>query len=632
MEGCIKNLLVYSSNTKRILKENSPQIVWPPKTKKPKFLLTQVQPKLDAIEQIRGDLNAENIEVPGIVVAGAQSSGKSSLLESLSDITLPSGENITTRVPLILRLEKQKDCDRHAIIGETADLLPSTSEKITDLSKIPKKITEYTNKLVGTQGCVEDKPIHIKVVSPNGPTMTLIDLPGITHLSKGNVQEDIHSATVDLVKKYIKNEQMIILCVVPALDDFANSEAIKLAKEVDPEGKRTLGVITKVDLCKADTKIEEKLKGDDDNVNLSLGFIAVRNRTPEEVKKGISINKLRKKEQQFFNTSSHFYGIPKRFWGMDTLIDKVSELQMASIDEFIPKMTIMLKEKINNLKLSYQSLAPEFNNDVQKMQHLVRIIVSVVTEFKALAKSFDDCDEDSDLHISPRTFELYNKFAESLETSKPDFYTKEYEEKIQVAINESRCIMLFNFMSHVAFNQLFIESHKKMYKETSTILVENIYTYIKRVLITIVKIKIENRYPQLNEAIESVVIEYIDNQKEHVLKNINTLVESESFIFTQNTEYAKKIKEMNESDAIKFLQTSLKSYSDVSISRFCDYVPMQCHLFFVTHVYKHLHEFVDFEKMSHYLVDDDTIKEKREETETSLLRFEKALNILNQLK
>ena len=59
---------------------------------------------------------------------------------------------------------------------------------------------------------------------------------------------------------------------------------------------------------------------------------------------------------------------------------------------------------------------------------------------------------------------------------------------------------------------------------------------------------------------------------------------------------------------------------------------MQCHLFFVTHVYKHLHEFVDFEKMSKYLVDDEHIAEKREETELSLTRFNKALAILTSLK
>jgi interferon-induced GTP-binding protein Mx1 len=570
--------------------------------------------------------------VPGIVVAGAQSSGKSSLLESLSDITLPSGENITTRVPLILRLERQKDCERHAIIGETADLLPGTSEKISDLSKVPKKISEYTNKLAGNSGCVQDKPIHMKVVSPDGPTMTLIDLPGITHMSRKNVQEDIHEATVSLVKKYIQNEQMIILCVCPALDDFANSEAIKLAKEVDPEGKRTLGVITKVDLCKADTKIEEKLRGEENNVQLALGFIAVRNRTPDEVKKGINITKLRQNEEQFFNTSSHFYGIPKKYWGMNTLIDKISELQMSSVDEFIPKMLTMLKEKIGVLKFKVDQLAPEFNNDVQKMQHLVRIIVSVVAEFKALAKSYDDCDEEGILHISPRTFELYTQFSQELSDKQPDFYTEEYKEKIQVAINESRCIMLFNFMSHIAFHQLFIESHKKMYREVAGNLVDRVYDYIKTVLITIVKNKIDNRYIQLNSAIEDVVVEYINIQKELVLKNIHTIVDSESFIFTQNKEYADKIKDMNEPDAIKFLQTSLSSYSEVSVSRFRDYIPMQCHLFFVSNVYKHLHEFVDFEKMSIYLVDDENIKEKREESELSLTRFQKAYDILFKLK
>lgn len=626
-----KSVRMKISMLQRKIEEHCPRIVFP-KTNKPKFLLTQIQPKLDAIEQIRGDLNAENIEVPGIVVAGAQSSGKSSLLESLSDITLPSGENITTRVPLILRLERQKDCERHAIIGETADLLPETSEKITDFSKISKKIVEYTNKLAGNDGCVHDIPIHMKVVSPDGPTMTLIDLPGITHISRKNIQSDIHEATVSLVKKYIQNEQMIILCVCPALDDFANSEAIKLAKEVDPDGKRTLGVITKVDMCKSDTKIGDKVRGEDNNVQLKLGFIAVRNRTPEEVRKSISAMKLRDREKEFFNTSPYFYGIPKKYWGMDTLIDKISELQMASIDEFIPKMIIMLKEKIGVLKVKYDHLAPEFNNDVQKMQHLVRIIVSVVTEFKALAKSYDDCDEDGLLHISPRTFELYAKFSKELNEKKPDFFTDDYKDKIQTAINESRCIMLFNFMSHVAFNQLFIESHKKLYREVSNSLVSDMYEYIKTVLITIVKNKTDNRYVQLNDAIEEVVIEYIDLRKTEVLKNIDTLVNAESFIFTQNEEYAEKIKNLNEPDAIKFLQHSLSSYSSISVSRFCDYIPMQCHLFFVTDVYKHLHEYVDFEKMSRFLVDDDNIQEKRCETETSLSRFKKALDILSSLK
>ena len=126
-----KSVKMKMSMCKRFFEEHSPQITFPNSKPKVKLLLSHIQPKLDAIEQIRGDLNAENIEVPGIVVAGAQSSGKSSLLESLSGITLPSGENITTRVPLILRIEKQINCERHAIIGSSPDLLPNNSMSFT---------------------------------------------------------------------------------------------------------------------------------------------------------------------------------------------------------------------------------------------------------------------------------------------------------------------------------------------------------------------------------------------------------------------------------------------------------------------------------------------------------------------
>ncbi len=64
-----------------------------------------VQRSLDAIESVREDLTSEGISVPGVVVVGAQSAGKSSVLESLSGIQLPRGDTITTRVPLMLRLE-----------------------------------------------------------------------------------------------------------------------------------------------------------------------------------------------------------------------------------------------------------------------------------------------------------------------------------------------------------------------------------------------------------------------------------------------------------------------------------------------------------------------------------------------
>ena len=598
---------------------------------KPAFLLTEAQPKLDAIEQIRADLNAENIEVPGIVVAGAQSAGKSSLLESLSNVNLPSGENITTRVPLILRLEhKANVSERYALIGIDPDL-EKKGHKVKNMDTLPYKIVELTNKIAGNDGCVVDKPIHVKVVSNDCPTMTLIDLPGITHLSVNDTQEDIHTATINLVKKYISNEQMIILCVVPALDDFANSEAIKFAKSVDPHGKRTLGVVTKVDLCKSDTRISDKLKGEGNNVKLELGYVAVRNRTPEDVRNKTSITKLRELEKNFFETSSYFIGVHNQYWGIDTLISRISELQMNAITDFIPKMITTLETKVTDLKLNYQHLAPEFHNDVQKIQHMLKIIISVVSEFKSLAKSVDDCMEDTHLHVSPRTYEMYTTFGTNLKKLQPDFESDEFSKKVKIAIEESKCIMLFNFMSHVAFNQLFIETHLKVFRETSDVLIDEVHQYVKSVMNTIIDKQLQMKYPPLIIATKAVVDDFLKQQKDEVLQICSKMIEGELFIFTQNLEYPEKVKSIETSDAVEFLQKALKIYSDIAISRFCDYIPMQCHLFFVTKLYKTLHEFVDVEKMSDHLVDDSVIIDKRKEIETSVARFDKALKVLNNL-
>ena len=114
--------------------------------------LTQVQKQLDVIEVIREDLTAEGISVPGVVVVGAQSAGKSSVLESLSGIQLPRGATITTRVPLLLRLENDPSMqpgEIRARISKTAEM--SQGEDIS-VDSIADKVSQYTMELAGGGG------------------------------------------------------------------------------------------------------------------------------------------------------------------------------------------------------------------------------------------------------------------------------------------------------------------------------------------------------------------------------------------------------------------------------------------------------------------------------------------------
>ncbi|CAM9927507.1 unnamed protein product, partial [Hapterophycus canaliculatus] len=163
--------------------------------------------KLGALEQLRALLQGnEEVSIPGVVVAGAQSAGKSSVLEALGGFKLPRGQNITTRCPLVLSLVAVPGAEPWAVIGGMADL--SSSGKKVDIDAISDNIEELTTELAGDGAAVSGKPIYLKIIRPSGPTLTLIDLPGITHNSADSGQ-DIHTETVNLVKQYIENENMV---------------------------------------------------------------------------------------------------------------------------------------------------------------------------------------------------------------------------------------------------------------------------------------------------------------------------------------------------------------------------------------------------------------------------------------
>jgi replication fork clamp-binding protein CrfC len=88
----------------------------------------------------------------------------------------------------------------------------------------------------------------LRIFSPNVLTLTLVDLPGLTKVPVGDQPRDIERQIKDMLVKYISKPNAIILAVTAANTDLANSDGLKLARDVDPDGTRTIGVLTKVDL------------------------------------------------------------------------------------------------------------------------------------------------------------------------------------------------------------------------------------------------------------------------------------------------------------------------------------------------------------------------------------------------
>ncbi|KAI9188194.1 mitochondrial dynamin GTPase Msp1 [Blastocladiella emersonii ATCC 22665] len=206
-----------------------------------------------------------NLVLPSIVVIGSQSSGKSSVLETIVGREfLPKGSNMVTRRPLELTLIHTPDSNEE--YGEFPQL---GLGRVTNFRQIQQ--TLYDLNMAVKDECVSDNPIELRIYSPNVPDLTLVDLPGYIQIHSKNQPRDLKEKIAALCEKYIQ-EPNLILAVCAADVDLANSEALRSSRRVDPLGLRTIGVLTKIDLVSVEQGTNLLLHNE---YPLHLGYVGV---------------------------------------------------------------------------------------------------------------------------------------------------------------------------------------------------------------------------------------------------------------------------------------------------------------------------------------------------------------------
>ena len=88
----------------------------------------------------------------------------------------------------------------------------------------------------------------VKLVSPESPDLTVVDLPGIIRTATAGQGANVISDVNQLIQQYLAQERTIILAVIPSNQDIATVDILERAQQVDPHGVRTIGVLTKPDL------------------------------------------------------------------------------------------------------------------------------------------------------------------------------------------------------------------------------------------------------------------------------------------------------------------------------------------------------------------------------------------------
>ena len=300
-------------------------------------------PIINKLQDVFATVGSNVIDLPQIVVVGCQSSGKSSVLEAIVGRDfLPRGSGIVTRRPLILQLVHLENRPPQGKPQEYGEFAHKPGEIFTDFDKINDEIVAETERVTGTGRNVSPDPIRLKLWSHDVLNLTLVDLPGLTKVSIEGQSPTIVQEIHDMVKSFAAKPDALILAVTPANQDIANSDSLRLAREVDPKGDRTIGVITKIDIMDAGTNAREVLENH--IYPLKLGYIGVVNRSQLDINNKKSIEKARADERSFFENHRDYSDLADHC-GTKYLTVVLNRLLMEHIRTCMP----MLKHRVQAL-------------------------------------------------------------------------------------------------------------------------------------------------------------------------------------------------------------------------------------------------------------------------------------------
>ncbi|GMH42885.1 hypothetical protein BSKO_10804 [Bryopsis sp. KO-2023] len=304
--------------------------------------------------------------LPSIVVIGGQSSGKSSVLEAVvGKDFLPRGTGIVTRRPLVLQLVHEVDENAQ----EWGEFVHAKGRKYSDFDHIRQEIEDETERHLSTHAskAVSPNPIYLTVHSPNVPNLTLVDMPGLTKVPIDGQPASIVQDIEKMVKQYIKGDNAIILAVSPANADLATSDALKMAREVDPAGDRTIGVLTKLDIMDPGTSVRDILDGK--QLRLKHGWVGVVNRGQKDINSKMSMQDARKRELEFFDASPDYTGLANV--GTTFMAEKLSRHLLLEIRKALPGIHASIKQDILSLQRECEALGPSLMESRGQMMHFI---------------------------------------------------------------------------------------------------------------------------------------------------------------------------------------------------------------------------------------------------------------------
>ncbi|WJX48126.1 dynamin GTPase [Trifolium repens] len=456
--------------------------------------------------------------LPAIAVVGGQSSGKSSVLESVvGKDFLPRGSGIVTRRPLVLQLHKIDEGSR-----EYAEFLHLPRKRFTDFAAVRKEIADETDRETGRSSKqISTVPIHLSIYSPSVVNLTLIDLPGLTKVAVEGQPDSIVHDIENMVRSYIEKPNCIILAISPANQDIATSDAIKISREVDPTGERTIGVLTKIDLMDKGTDAVDMLEGR--AYKLKFPWIGVVNRSQADINKNVDMIAARRREREYFNSTPEYKHLANRM-GSEHLAKMLSKHLETVIKSKIPGIQSLISKTINEIETELTRLGKPVAADAGGKLYAIMEI----------CRSFDQIFKDHLDGVRPGGDKIYNVFDNQLPAAlkRLQFDKQLSMENIRKLITEADGYQPHLIAPEQGYRRL-IESTLVTIRGPAEAAVDAVHSLLKDLVHKAVSETLDLRqYPGLRAEVGAAAIDSLDRMRDESKKATLQLVDMESGYLT----------------------------------------------------------------------------------------------------
>ncbi|KAF4772632.1 hypothetical protein HAV15_011069 [Penicillium sp. str.  len=377
-------------------------------------LCTQEQLELlNSIDTLRSQGISHYVSLPQIIVCGDQSSGKSSVLEAISGVSFPVKSSLCTRFPTELVLRKNSQ------VGVRVSIVPHQSRSEAEQHSL-SSFCEQLDGFDGLANLIENAKaamgisthgkafsndlLRVEVSGPDRPHLTIVDLPGLIHSETRQQSAADVQLVQDVVQSYMSEPRSVILAVVSAKNDFANQIVLRLAREADPSGNRTLGVISKPDMLVPGSESEASFVSlaKNQDVEFRLGWHVLMNMDSEKGQWSLSDRDIQ--EWKFF--SQGIWGdLPRSLMGVDSLRPRLSSLLLGQIAGELPSLINEINAKINTCRLQLQKLGdPRATLDEQRSY-----LLHISQAFQSLVKAAVDGTYNESFFGDAKTDDGYQK-------------------------------------------------------------------------------------------------------------------------------------------------------------------------------------------------------------------------------